>query len=566
MSDTRSVLRLALPAPRRLLPGLLFGILSGASAVALMACSAWLITRAAEQPSLMFLSAAIVGVRAFALARAAFRYAERLASHDTALRRLGGVRVALLERILPLAPDGLGFSGRGDLLSRFSRDVDGLTDLPVRVVQPLVVAGVVGLGSVVAVAAIAPAAAAALLVCLVIAALAGTVLDGAVAARAQRTIAPLRGELDDRILDVLSRLDVLVAFDAVPAELDRVRVLDDRLRAAERRAALGAGVAASVGVLASGAASLIALLTGVPSVLDGGLDGPGLALIVLVPMAVFEVCAVVPVAAAAWRGVRVGAGRIADAVPSTVPVEIPRPTADAVPLSDSHDISLRDFGVRWPGAGGSAAHGVDGIDLDVAQGERVLIVGESGSGKTSIAHALVRFLEHSGSYRLGGVEAGLLQPDDVRRVVGLCEQTPWLFDADLRQNLLFAHDTATDAELLDALDRVGLADWAGSRGGLDAPVGERGALISGGQAQRIAVARAILAEFPVLVLDEPTANVDPDQADALLRDLLGATRGRSVILISHADVPLDLVDTVVRVGTVARVGESPSAAQIGRRP
>ncbi|WP_448004410.1 ATP-binding cassette domain-containing protein [Agromyces bauzanensis] len=171
--------------------------------------------------------------------------------------------------------------------------------------------------------------------------------------------------------------------------------------------------------------------------------------------------------------------------------------------------------------------------------------GGSGAGKTTLAHVLVRFLDYAGSYRLGSVEASSLDPRDVRRLVGLVEQRPWLFDEDLRQNLIFARDTATDEELLDVLERVGLRDWVEERGGLDARVGERGALVSGGQAQRLALARAMLADFPVLVLDEPTANVDPDRADALLQDLLAAAGGRTVLLIAHTGAPTELVDRVV---------------------
>jgi ABC-type transport system involved in cytochrome bd biosynthesis fused ATPase/permease subunit len=178
----------------------------------------------------------------------------------------------------------------------------------------------------------------------------------------------------------------------------------------------------------------------------------------------------------------------------------------------------------------------------------VLVEGPSGSGKTTLAHVLVRFLEYKGSYRLGGAEVRDLDPMEVRRTVGLVEQRPWLFDEDIRQNLLFARDTASDEELLAVLARVGLADWVAERGGLGAPVGERGALVSGGQAQRIALARAMLADFPVLVLDEPTASVDPDRADSLLRDLLTAAGpGRSVVLISHTGAPRELIDRAISV-------------------
>jgi ATP-binding cassette subfamily C protein CydC len=189
------------------------------------------------------------------------------------------------------------------------------------------------------------------------------------------------------------------------------------------------------------------------------------------------------------------------------------------------------------------------LDLTVAPGERILVVGSSGAGKTTAAHVLVRFLETTaGRYTIGGVDVHDLDPDTVRETVGLCEQQPMLFDEDIRQNLLFARDTATDAELEAVLQRVGLGDWLAARGGLDARVGERGALVSGGQAQRIALARALLHGFPVLVLDEPTAGVDADASDALLTDLLGAVGpDRAVVLISHVDVPAELVDRTVRL-------------------
>jgi ATP-binding cassette, subfamily C, bacterial CydC len=167
----------------------------------------------------------------------------------------------------------------------------------------------------------------------------------------------------------------------------------------------------------------------------------------------------------------------------------------------------------------------------------------------------VRFLDYDGSYTIDGVEARTLNSDDLRRAVGLCEQHPYLFDESVRQNLLFARDDASDDELLAALRRVGLASWVAERGGLDEPVGDRGALVSGGQAQRLTLARALLHGFPVLVLDEPTAGVDPAASDALLHDLLGAVApDQAVIVISHVDVPAGLVDRVVRLEAGRLVG------------
>jgi thiol reductant ABC exporter CydC subunit len=488
-----------------------------------------------------------------------FRYLERLAGHDSAFRQLAAIRAGVFERMLPLAPDGLATSRRGDLLARFVGDVDDLQNVSLRIVQPVVSAVVVLIAAIAGVAWIAPASAWAVATCLAVGIGVAVVAQAIVAARADDRLAPLRGELQAAILEHVQALDVLVAFDAAAAGRARIRRIGARLEGATRARASAVGLAAAAMSAVGAFAAAASLGAARPLLVDGRIDGPTFAVLCLVPLAIAEVAAALPVAIGSLRVVRASARRVAEAVPERVPDELPALRPGSVEADPSHDIiggtppaiRLRGVRARWPGSGDAATSApavLDGVDLDLAPGERLLVEGPSGSGKTTLAHVLVRFLEYEGSYLLGGTEARDLDPRAVRRIVGLVEQRPWLFDEDLRQNLRFARDTATDEELIDALDRVGLREWVEERGGLDAPVGERGTLVSGGQAQRIALARAMLADFPVLVLDEPTASVDPERAQALLRDLLAAAgRERSVVLISHTGAPDGLVDRRLRI-------------------
>jgi len=549
----RPVLRAALPPSRAMLPALALGVLAAGSAVALLATSSWLIARAAEQPPILFLGFAIVGVRAFALGRAVFRYLERMASHDAAFRTLSTLRVSIFRRVLPVAPDGLRGVRRGDLLTTLVRDVDTLQDLPLRVVQPLVSGGVVAGLAVVGVAWLSPTAAIILTGALVMTIGCALLILLALSRTSDARIAPLRARLTDAVLEYVTRWETLRAFGADGERRDQLMALDSELRRAQSRQAAAAGSVAALFTVGAGAAVLGTMLAMGGAVGAGQLSGPVFALLVLVPLAVFEVTAALPLAVSSWWRVRSSADRIATVVPREVPAELPQPSEHGGSLSTVPSaLRLRGVSARWPGAQGPA---LAPLDLDLAPGDRVVVEGPSGVGKSTLAHVLVRFLDHDGHYLLDGVDTRSLDPDEVRRHVVLCEQSPHLFDESIRQNLLFARDTATDEDLLAVLDRVGLGGWCHSRGGLDAPVGERGRLVSGGEAQRIALARALLSTAPFLIVDEPTANVDPERAESLLIELLGAVGGdRAVLVISHTAVPDELVTARVRLRESSSVG------------
>ncbi|MBN9182547.1 MAG: ATP-binding cassette domain-containing protein, partial [Microbacterium sp.] len=357
---------------------------------------------------------------------------------DATLAQLASVRAGLVRRLVPLAPDGLGRTRRGALLSNLVDDVDELQNLPLRVVHPLAVAGLAAVASVVFTAFLSVPAALVLFACLAVAFALAVWLGWAVGARAERSIAPLRARLSDALLDQLTNLEVLAAYEATDASARRIRAADDALRAAVVRRATAQALTAGAVSLLAGAASLLTLVIAMPALGQGGFTGPALAVVVLLPMAVFEVFGPVPLALASWRQVRAAATRIAETVPSRIPAEIPAETAVDRDAADAQQaptaqlgagIALSGVAARWPHAAEDDEEGrLRDVDLQLRPGERVLVTGPSGAGKTTLAHVLVRFLEYSGSYRIDGVEARTLPPDEVRRVVGLCEQTPYLFD------------------------------------------------------------------------------------------------------------------------------------------
>jgi ABC-type multidrug transport system fused ATPase/permease subunit len=207
-------------------------------------------------------------------------------------------------------------------------------------------------------------------------------------------------------------------------------------------------------------------------------------------------------------------------------------------------LRVEDLAVRWTRTGPDV---VTGLDLDLLPGHRVALVGPSGSGKTTVAMALLRLLDpSSGRITLGGVDTADLDGDDLRRVVGLLAQDAHVFDSTVRENIRLARPDATTEEIRAALAGARLLGWVDAQpDGLDTWVGQHGARMSGGERQRLALARTLLADPAVLVLDEPTEHLDAHTADELTRDLLDATRGRTVLMVTHRLAGLQAMDEVV---------------------
>ncbi|MGA5166023.1 MULTISPECIES: thiol reductant ABC exporter subunit CydD [Streptomyces] len=521
---------------------LLLGSLALGSAVGLMAVSGWLISRASEQPPVLHLMVAVTATRAFGIGRAVFRYAERLVSHDAVLRMLADLRVAVYCGLERIAPAGLRTVRRGDLLSRLVSDVDALQDYWLRWLLPAGTAAVVGAGAVGFTAWLLPEAGAVLAAGLLVAGVAVPVVSGAVARRAEQRLAPARGALATRIVDLLRGCAELTVAGALAGRLTRMREADGALTRIATRQATATALGGGLSALVTGVTVAAAAFVGAGAVHDGRLDGVALAVVVLTPLAAFEAVTGLPSAVQYRQRVKRSAERVYEVLDAPVPVH--EPSEPRTAPDSPFPLELRGLTARYPGQERDA---LAGFDLRLEPGRRVAVVGASGSGKTTLAQVLLRFLDvRDGTYRIGGTDADALDGDDVRRLVGLCAQDAHIFDSSVRENLRLARTGASDGDLRAALGRARLLDWVdGLPEGLDTLVGEHGARLSGGQRQRLALARALLADFPVLVLDEPAEHLDLATADALTDDLLRATEGRTTVLITHRLHGLDAVDEVV---------------------
>jgi ATP-binding cassette, subfamily C, bacterial CydC len=547
------LLAVARPLRARLLLAVAAGAAATGCGVALLAVSGFLLARASQHPAIIAISIAVVAVRALSIGRGVSRYLERLASHDVAFRVLARVRVTIWRRLEALAPAGLALFRSGDLLARLISDVDATQDLFIRGITPLLAAVLVGGGAVTGCLFILAPAAAVLAAGLLAAGIAVPLAGAAVARKAARTGAPARGQLTATVTDLLDGAAELHAFGAQDAALARADAADAELTRLARRTAVASALGSGLMSTVSGLTLWAVLLLGVAATGTGALSRVPLAVLTLTALAAFEAVTALPAAAVQLDQARVSAGRIAAVTDTPDPVRDPAHPRALPPGPVT--ITLHDATVRYQADGPPA---VDRVSLDLPPGRRVALVGANGAGKSTVAAVLMRFRELSGgTVLLNGHDLASYAADDVRAVIGGCPQDPYLFDATIRDNLRLARPAAADEELEAAAARARLLAWIRSLPqGWDTRVGTHGAAVSGGERQRLALARAFLADPALLILDEPTAHLDPDSRRALTADLLHATEGRSVLFITHEPDGLDQVDQIVVLdhGRIAEQG------------
>jgi ATP-binding cassette subfamily C protein CydC len=513
----------------------LLGVATVAGNVGLLSTAAYVISAAAVVSYISLLTIPIYLVRFFSVSRSFSRYFERLVSHDLTFRLLGNLRSWFYVRLTPLAPALLEGYRSGDLLSRLVEDVEELENLYMRAVSPVLVAAVVWGLAFAVLYPFDPALAITVLVFLAAAGVGAPLLVWALSRGLGRRQLELRSELYSRIVEGTQGVQDLLAFGREEEQGRQIEVLNSKLARIERRQALISGLHDSSGDLLTNLAMLVTLVLAIPLVAGGEVHGIYLAFLALVALGVFE--AATPLGAAFQTiGRTTAAGERLFEVSDSEPT-IRNPKS---PLPVPEDFTLRFDNVSFRYGEGDP-FSLEDVSFALEPGRKVAVVGPSGSGKSTLANLILRFRDpQGGEIRLGGRSLSEYAQEDVRRLVSVVPQSTHVFNDTLRNNLLLADPEANDEALELALERARICSFFERLpDGLDTYVGEHGSRLSGGERRRLAVARALLKDAPLLVLDEPTANLDTVTELEVLASVWEAARDRAALLVTHRLVGME---------------------------
>ena len=527
---------------QRVALSVVIGSITIGSSVALMGTSAWLISTAALHPSVANLGVSVVGVRFFGITRGIFRYLERLTSHDVTFRLLSRLRVWFYEKLEPLAPARLMEFRAGDLLSRIIGDVETLENFYVRVVSPPLTAVIVGLFTSIFLASFHPILAPVFLIFFISLGLVLPALSQILSRRSAEQTITLRADLHTHLVDSIQGMADLLAYGRADERISQISKNGIEYGNAQRRMARVTGIHSSLSTLLTNLGMWTILLFCIPQVTSGNLAGPMLASLTLLTFASFEVVIPLPLAAQMWNSSREAAKKLFEVVDTEPAVkdDIQYSTDD----NRASNIEFKNLSFTYPK---QTIPALQHITFNLMPGNSIAIVGPSGAGKSTLANLLLRFWEYEvGEISLGGESLKALNQDEVRARIGLVSENTYFFNTSVRENLRFARRKVTQEEIESAAKAAQIHDFImGMKKGYDTLIGEKGLRLSGGERQRLAIARVLIKDAPILILDEPTANLDALTEKQILETLFGVMKQKTSLLITHRLIGLENVSEII---------------------
>lgn len=528
----------------------LLGTATIAASVGLMGTSSWLISTAALHPSIAELNVAIVGVRFFGILRGVARYLERLISHGVTFHLLARLRVWFYEKLEPLAPARLMSYRVGDLLNRIVADVEALENFYVRVVAPPLVALVIVGGTALFLGNYEARLGWTYLGFALLLGLGLPFLNRLLSRKIGTALTDLKSALRTQTVDYLQGLADLLAFGQGSNFRARLQATGQDYGDAQRQMAQVTGLSSAAGVLFTQLGMWSVLALSIPLVNSTKLDGVMLATLALMAQASFESVQPLPQTAQMLTLSLRSARRLFEIVenPPPSPVILSAPSATHTPPLPSESrktmLAVQSLTFTYPGAERPALREVT---FDLPAGKKIAIVGPSGAGKSTLINLLLRFWEPpKGSIFLDGRDLLEVPQETACAHFGIISQRTYLFNVSLRENLLLANPSAGQEAIEAAARHAGIHEFiAGLPQGYETMAGERGVRLSGGERQRVAIARALLRQAPILLLDEPTANLDPLTERLILENVLTLATERSLLLITHRLVKMEVMDEIL---------------------
>ncbi len=524
---------------------ILLGSAMIASNMLLLGMAAYLIAASALGPLMVTLTIPIYIVQFTSVSRSGSRYAERLTAHKVTFRLLAHLRTWVYRHLEPLAPTYLHTQRSGDILTRLVTDVDELQNIYLRIISPIVVAILISLLTFALFAIFSPVLAWVAFAFLVVTGFGVPLLTGLLSRGLGKQQLAIRASLNAHLVDGIQGVQDLLAYGQTEPHTKILTGLQKKLDRIAQRMAVIAALQQALNDLLMNLALWSLLILAIPLVVTKAIDAVYLAFLALIILASFE--AVQPLGQVFQiLGHSVAAGErlfnITDAVPTVQepvsPLPLPENTKDGVNLKFDH--------VHFAYSG-SEREAVSDITFEVSPGKHIAIVGASGAGKSTLLNLIVRFWDPtSGTITLNGQTIQEYTLEDVRSLVSVVAQDTYLFNDTIRGNLLLARLEATEHELEQVLEQAQLSDMVRQLPqGLSTWIGEQGLRLSGGERQRLAIARALLKDAPLLILDEPTANVDPLTEQSLLVSLDTLMQGRTTLLITHRLVNMERMDVIL---------------------
>ena len=550
----------------------LLSTLTIGASVALMGTSAWLISTAALHVSVADLGVSVVGVRFFGISRGVFRYLERLVSHNVTFRLLARLRVWFYEKLEPLAPARLMEFRSGDLLARVIGDVETLENFYVRVISPSLTAIMVGLSVAFFFSFFYLPIATTLIAFFLVLGLLLPLLAQTTSRTAGRLVISQRADMQTQIVDGIQGIADILAFGRGRDRGEQIAHTGTAYGTTQKQMARISGFYSALNTLLTNLGLWLVLVLVIPQVTAGAINSVMLGTFALMTLASFEAVNPLPLAAQMWNASREAARRLFEVVDAEPAVREDAHYSKVDTRSSNLELSNIEFSYLTFAYPTQTVPALRDVSFTVPKGKSIAVVGPSGAGKSTIANLLLRFWEYeSGNIQLGGIDLKELDPDEVRKQIALVSQNNYFFNTSIRENLRLARRSASQEEMETAARAAHIHDFVMKLPlGYDTLIGEQGLRLSGGERQRLAIARALLKNAPILIFDEPTANLDALTERQVLDTLFDTMKSRTCLLITHRLLGLENMDEIIvmdkgRIVERGRHGEILSQPGVYRR-